>query len=173
MARRKNPVFVGALTLCGALALGELYLIYERWSTMRAASAKLQQNQNDLANMASVIPPPSRDVAQAIEADLARAEAALVSMRAELKGKGTAVEKMRATKVPAARTDAYFDLATYVEKMRELARKNDVAIHVEASRFGFASYTNEGPEADRIESVFRQRQVIQYLTEALLEARPT
>lgn len=173
MARRKSPLFIGALTLCGVLALGEGYLIYERWSAMRKAEAKLRQHENDLGAMASVMPPPSRPVAKAIEEDLARAEAALISMRSELKGRGAIVEKMRTAKAPTARTDAYFDLATYVEKMRELARKNEVAIHVEASRFGFAAYANEGPEADRIEAVFRQRQVIQYLTEALLEAKPT
>ncbi len=173
MARRKSPLFIGALTLCGVLALGEAALIYERWAALRSAQKKLSERQNELANMASVMPPPSRKIAAEIEEDLARAQAALASMRAELKGRGAIVEKLRTAKAPAARTDAYFDLATYVEKMREVARKNDVAIHLEASRFGFAAYANEGPENDRIEPVFRQRQVIQYLTEALLEAKPT
>ncbi|MES2693927.1 MAG: Amuc_1100 family pilus-like protein [Verrucomicrobiota bacterium] len=173
MSRRKSPVFVGALTLCGVLALGEMYLIYERWSATRAAEAKLRQRESDLGAMASLIPPPSRAVATAIEADLARAQRALESMQGELKGRGPAAEKLRAAKVPPARTDAYFDLATYVEKMRELARKNDVGIQAEAARFGFASYATEGPEAERIEPVFRQRLIVQYLLESLLEAKPT
>ena len=170
--RRKNPLFVGALTLCGALALGETFLIWERWSASRHAAAKLQQRQSDLAGMANTIPPPSREVATAIEEDLARAQRALESMRTELKGKGAAGEKLRNTKVPAARTDAYFDLATYVERMRDLAKKNQVGVRPEASRFGFSAYANEGPEAERIEPVFRQRQIAQYLVESLLEAKP-
>lgn len=170
--RRKNPLFVGALTLCGVIALGELYLVYERWSASRQATAKLQQRQTDLMGMASLMPPPSREVATAIEEDLARAQRALASMQAELKGKGATAEKLRAAKVPTARTDAYFDLATYVERMRDLARKNQVAVRAEASRFGFAAYANEGPEVERIEPVFRQRQIAQYLVESLLEARP-
>lgn len=173
MARRKNPIFVGALALCGIVALGELYLTYERWSSLRAATKKLEERQAELGNMGSLMPPPSRPVAKAIEDDLARAEVALTSMQAELKGRGPIVEKFRGAKVPAARTDAYFDLATYVEKMRELARKNDVAVSLDAARFGFAAYANEGPEADRIEPVFRQRQILEYLTEALLDAKPT
>jgi hypothetical protein len=74
--------------------------------------------------------------------------------------------------VPTARTDAYFDLATYVERMRELARKQEVDVRSEAARFGFAAYANEGPVVDHIEPVFRQRQIAQYLVEALVEAKP-
>lgn len=172
MSRRKNPLFVGALTLCGAIALGEGYLIYERWATGRAATKKLQEREAQLMEMANTIPPPSREVATAIEEDLARAQRALASMQSELKGRGATAERLRAAKVPTARTDAYFDLATYVERMRDLAKKNGVAVRGEASRFGFASYANEGPEAERIEPVFRQRQVAQYLMESLLEAKP-
>ena len=42
----------------------------------------------------------------------------------------------------------------------------------EAARFGFSAYANEGPDIDRIEPLFRQRQIAEYLLEALLEARP-
>jgi hypothetical protein len=118
------------------------------------------------------VPPPTRDVAKSIEADLARAEQALAAMEAELKGRGPAAERLRNAKVPAARTDAYFDLATFVERMRDTARKHDVDLKPEAARFGFAAYANEGPDTDHIEPVFRQRQVAQYLLEALLEAKP-
>ncbi len=171
--RRRNPLFVGALTLCSALAVGALYLIYERWSASRAAAVLLEQREAELAGMANTLPPPQREVATAIEEDLARAQRALAAMQAELKGRGPAAEKLRAAKVPTARTDAYFDLAAYVERMRELARKNQVAVRSEASRFGFAAYANEGPEDELIAPVFRQRQIAQYLLEALLEARPT
>lgn len=169
---RKNPLFIGALTLCGAVALGECYLIFERWSASRAAARKLVQRTNDLGDMANALPPPRLKVAEAIEEDLGRAERALAAMQAELKGKGPLAEKLRAAKVPAARTDSYFDLATYVERMRELARRNGVAIRSEAARFGFSAYANEAPETERIEPVFRQRQVAQYLVESLLEAKP-
>lgn len=172
MKRRRNPLFVGALTLCGTLVAGEIYLIYERWSATRAATTKLQQREGELMEMANTIPPPSREVATAIEEDLGRAQRALAAMQNELKGRGQLPEKLRAAKVPTARTDAYFDLATYVERMREVAKKNQVAVRADASRFGFAGYANEGPEVERIEPVFRQRQIAQYLMEALLEAKP-
>lgn len=170
--RHRSPFFVGALTFCAALAVGELYLIYERWSAAREAAAKLIQRQSELMAIATAIPPPTREVATAIEEDLAQAQLTLAAMQAELKGRGPAAERLRTTRVPAARTDAYFDLASYVERLRERARKNEVAIRPDAARFGFAAHANEGPELERIEPVFRQRLLAQYLLECLLDARP-
>ena len=173
MSRRpRSPVFVGALTFCAALAAGELYLIYERWSAARDAAAKLVQRQSELMAMATTMPPPTRDIATAIEEDLARAQTTLAAMQADLKGRGPAAERLRTARVPAARTDAYFDLASYVERLHERARRNEVAIRPEAARFGFAAHANEGPELERIEPVFRQRLLAQYLMESLLDARP-
>lgn len=169
---RKNPLFATALTLCVLVALAELGLIYERFAASRDAAKKLEQRKADLQGMAGLTPPPTRDVATAIEADLARAQTALASMQNELKGRGPAAERIRNAKVPAARTDAYFDLLQFVERTRELARKHDVIVRPEAARFGFNFYATEGPEVDRIEPVFQQRQIAQYLIEALIEARP-
>jgi len=170
--RNRSPVFVGALTFCAALAAGELFLIYERWSAARDAAAKLVARQTELMAMATTMPPPTREISTAIEEDLARAQTTLAAMQAELKGRGPAAERLRTARVPTARTDAYFDLASYVERLRERARKNEVAIRPEAARFGFAAHANEGPELERIEPVFRQRLLAQYLMECLLDARP-
>ncbi len=169
---RKNPLFATALTLCGLLVLGEGWLIYDRWDASRAAAKKLVDKEAELMAMKDLAPVPTRPVATAIEADLARARRAVAAMQAELKGRGPAAERLAAAKIPTARTDAYFDLATFVEKTRELARKNDVEIRPEASRFGFSLYTNEGPKEDRIASTFHQRQVVQFIVETLIEARP-
>lgn len=169
---RKNPLFTLVLTICGVLALGELALTYERFAASRAAAKRLAQRKEELQGMAALTPPPTREVAAAIEQDLTKAQAALASMQSELKGRGPAAERLHSAKVPAARTDAYFDLATFVEKMRESAKKHDVEIRPEAARFGFAAYANEGPVQEHIEPVFRQRQIAQYLIEALVEARP-
>ena len=169
---RKNPLFAAALTLCALLVLGELAFTYERYAAWRGAEKKLRDQTNELQGMSALTPPPTREVATAIETDLAKAQASLAAMQNELKGHGPAAERLRTAKVPAARTDAYFDLATFVEKMRELAKKNDIVVRPEAARFGFEVYKNEGPELDRIEPVFRQRQIAQYLIELLLEAKP-
>jgi hypothetical protein len=169
---RKNPLFALVLTVCGLVVAGELALIYERYSASREAARRLVQRRTELEGMSQLTPPPTREIAAAIEADLGKAQTALDSMEGELKGRGPAAERIRAAKVPAARTDAYFDLATFVEKTRELARKREVDVRPEAGRFGFAAFVNEGPVHDHIEPVFQQRQIAQYLIESLIEARP-
>ncbi|MEY2880540.1 MAG: hypothetical protein RLZZ15_2920 [Verrucomicrobiota bacterium] len=169
---KKNPFFGTALTVCGALAVGEGWLIYERWTASRAAVVKLEKRKAELMGMANLVPAPKKDIAAAIEADLARGEKALTTMQSELTGRGPTADRLATAKPPAARTDAYFDLATFVEKTRELAKKQEVLVQPAAARFGFALYTNVGPEVDRIPAVFQQRLIAQYLIESLLEARP-
>jgi len=169
---RKYPFFAVGLTVCALLALAALGLTYERWAASREAVKNLAQRKGDLGAMATLSPAPTRDIAKVIEADLAKAQASLASMQTELKGRGPAAERLRTAKVPAARTDAFFDLATFVERTRELAKKNDVEIRPEAARFGFAAYANVGPDEKHIDPVFRQRLVAQYLVESLLEAKP-
>jgi hypothetical protein len=173
---KKNPLFGAALTVCGLVVVGEGWCIYERWSASRAADAKLTQKLGELQAMSGLTPPPTRDVATAIEADLARAQRAVAMMRGELSGHGPAAERVKAAKPPAAtnngRTEEYFNLATFVEKTRDLAKKQDIDVRPEASRFGFATYANAGPEADRIEPVFHQQLIAQYLIESLCEAKP-
>lgn len=169
---RKYPLFASALTLCALLVLGEGWLIYDRFAASRAAQKKLVEREAELMAMKDLVPVPARPVATAIEADLARARRAVAAMQLELSGRGPAAERLSGAKVPTARTEAYFDLATFVEKTRELAKKNDVEIRPEAARLGFALYANEGPKEDRIASAFHQRQVVQFVLESLIEARP-
>lgn len=169
---RKYPIFAFGLTVCGVVMVGELALIYERFAASREAARRLEQRKGELGGMAQLTPPPTREIAATIEADLTKAQKSLAAMQAELTGHGPAAERLRDAKVPAARTDSYFDLATFVERMRELADKQGVEIRSEAARFGFSKYANEGPEADRIEPVFRQRLIAEYVVGALLESRP-
>ena len=169
---RQNPLFATLLALCGLFALAEIGLIVERWYAAGASAEKLVRKTQEMAALREVLPAPSRENARAIEADLARARQAQAAMQAELKGRGAAAEKLLAAKVPPARADAFFDLAAFVERTRESARRFEVEVRPDAARFGFAAFANEGPEPAYSESVFRQRQVIEFLVGALLEAKP-
>src|SRR5437870_4011665 len=115
MSSRKNSLFVAALTACAIAALAEGWFIYERYTASKAAARSAGEKRNELAGMSALNPPPTRPVASAIESDLARAQRALAAMQAELKGRGPAAERMAKARVPVARTDAYFDLASFVE----------------------------------------------------------
>ncbi len=171
-ALKKYPLLVAALGVCGMVALGESWCIFDRVRAARDAATTFEKKKAELHAMVGLMPAPKREVATAIEADLARAQRALDAMQAELKGRGPAAERLRTAKPPAARTDAYFDLAAFVEKTRELAKAAEVDVKPEAARFGFSLYANEGPKAERIAPVFHQRLIAQYLVESLIEAKP-
>ena len=123
---RKYPLFVSALGVCGLFALGEGWCIFDWWRAARDAAVQFENKRTELHAMGGLTPAPTRTVATGIEADLARVQRALDAMQAELKGRGPAAERLRMTKVPATRPDAYFDLATFVEKTRELAKTHQV-----------------------------------------------
>jgi len=72
---------------------------------------------------------------------------------------------------PAGRTEAFFDIAQFVDAMRAHAAKSGVLLRPD-ERFGFAAYTNVGPEPERIRAVYRQRRIVEYLLSALFPARP-
>lgn len=171
-ALKKYPIFAAALAVCGLAAVGAGWAIVDRWRAAREAAATLEKKKAELRAMGDLVPAPTRVVAAAIESDLARAQRALDAMQAELKGRGPAASRLQNAKAPVARTDAYFDLATFVEKSRELAKAQGVDLKPEAARFGFSLYANEGPKPERIAPVFRQRLMAQYLVESLLQAKP-
>ena len=172
MSFKKPSFFTLALALLGLVALGAVWCIWERAAAVSAAEQKLVRVRAQLQTVADTTPAPSRETAAQIEADLTRAQRALGTMQAELRGRGPAAARLAATKPPAMRTDAFFDLATFVSNSRALAQKQGVLIAPGAANFGFSLYANEGPETALIEPVFRQRLVANYLVEALLSARP-
>jgi len=172
MAAKKLSPFSVGLVLIGLVAAGEAWCIWERAQTAFATEQKLVRVRSDLVTLAATEPAPSREIATLIESDLARAQSALATMQAELRGRGPAAARLAATKAPVARTDAFFDLATFVERSRATAQKQGVTVAPAAAHFGFSLYANEGPEAALIDPVFRQRLVAEYLVEALLTARP-
>jgi hypothetical protein len=194
MARFKTyPVFYSLITALGLAAVGASWCIYERSQTAQKSAKALTKKHSELNQLQAGVPTPSDDNKALIKADLVRSEAALTQMRAELKGQGQAAdalqqaraayiqaatlkpseraEMLREAKVPYEPTDLFFNIATFVEKMRESAHSANIKTKAD-ERFGFATYANAGPERDLIPSVFRQRQVAEYLLGALLEAKP-
>ena len=169
---KSNPVFFSALIVLGVVSLGEGYCIFDRSQAAKKNHALLIKKRSELAALQGVNPFPSEANKAAVEADLRRTQAALATMHEELKGRGPTAEQLRNAKVPAEPTDVFFDLANFVEKTRDKAKQADVKIKAD-ERFGFSAYSSAGPERDLIPQVFRQRQVSQYLLEALFASHPS
>jgi hypothetical protein len=106
-----------------------------------------------------------------LEAELAREKQRLEELRSEFRGRGPEAERLRAARPPVRSSDAFFDLVTFVDDMRERARSAGVELKAD-EYFGFAEYRRAGPETALIPTVFRDRQFAGYLLGALFQARP-
>lgn len=168
---KTNPIFCSSLVVLGLLAAAEGYGIYNRFEAAKKSAHQLGQKRAELRSLQATSPAPSDANKALIEQDLGRSEAALAKMHEALKGRGEAALRLRAEAVPAQPTDLFFNITSFVEKMRDKTKAAGVKTKAD-ERFGFTAYANEGPERDLIPYVFRQRQVAEYLMDALVDAKP-
>lgn len=169
---KSNPVYYTSLGVLGLAALAAGWAIYDRHEAAEKSAARFRAKQAEVTAMQAVRPAPTEASKAAIEADLARTEAALAKMREELKVRGPVAEALRNTKPPAGPTEVFFNLETFVEQMRRKAEAAGVKTKA-GERFGFNTYARTGPDRELIPPVFRQRQVTEYLLNALIDARPS
>lgn len=168
---KSHPVFYSVIIALGLSAAGAGWGIYDRSTAASKSAAVLAQKRTELNSLLTTNPVPSAESKAAVEADLHRTEVALAKMRDELKGHGPTAERLRSAAVPAEPTDAFFNIATFVEKMREKTQAAGIKIKAD-ERFGFTAYASAGPDRELIPQVFRQRQIAEYLLDALIAAHP-
>lgn len=162
---KKNPMFAALLFACVAACAAQAWFIYETRERGRRAAIRLEAKRGERDWLARQSPALTEENARAIAADVATAEKRLAELRATLAG------KTWLPAAPARPIDAYFALASFNEKMRALAVREQIVLRAE-ERFGFSTYANEGPEPDLLGAVHRQRVVMQHVLETLFEARP-
>lgn len=168
---KNNPAFFTSLLFLGAVTAGQAWLIYSQRAETKRLVGEVAQKQQTLQNFALSNPFPSKENSLAVERDRVKAEQTLAGTRKELQATGELAQKLATATTPSTSTDAFFDLASFVERLRANATKAGVAIPAN-SWFGFSTYSSTGPVKDLIAPVFKQRQYVEYLLDALLEAKP-
>lgn len=168
---KSNPIFFTSLLLIGAVTAGEAWLIYSQRAEAKRVATEIQRKEQTLQNFAVANPFPSRENSDAVDADRQRAEQTLAAIRKELQSTGELAQKLAAVNAPQTSTDAFFDLAKFVERLRDVALNAKVGVPAN-TRFGFATYASTGPSRELIGQVFRQRQYVEYLVETLVKANP-
>lgn len=131
----------------------------------RRAHDRWQQLEAKRVTLANVVPAPT-------DAERARADRVIEDLTRQIERLYGAFASPHAeASPPASRSEAYFELASFIETTRQRAKEGGVALRPE-ERFGFSSYRREGPEPAQWERVHRQRLEVQRLLMALLEAKP-
>lgn len=165
-AVKRHPLFA-LLLLASLAAVGtEGWLLYQAAEEVRRAQHTLAQRQQERDWLAAQSPALSEENAAALADDVAAAEKSLGTVRTALAGRARGREE-----APSRPLDAYFTLASSVEKLRALALRQQVVLRPD-EHFGFATHANEGPEPDLLGRVHLQRIAIEHLVTVLLEARP-
>lgn len=168
---REPPWFRAALAGCGIAIAGGLWCLHG-WRDEAGRRARVVgEKRAELAALGGSSPSPTVESLAIMDAELEAAKSRLALVRRELTG-GAAAASLREMRPPPDRSQAFFDLAASVERMRERTRQAGIAVPAEAAQFGFAAYVNDGPDGAEIASVFRQRQAIEYLVEMLCQAAP-
>lgn len=168
---KSHPFFYTSLILIGAVTAGEAWLLFSQSAEVSKLSAAVEQKQQELQAIGRKNPFPSSQNVAAVEADLAVAQQTRAGIRTTLRATSEIANQLAAASVPASKTDAYFDLANYVERIRAAATAAKVALPTD-DRLGFSLYARTGPEIDLIGPVFRQRQYADYLMNVVLAAKP-
>lgn len=169
---KSHPVFFSILIALGVVLVGEFYFVYRGFSVTEEKERRLENKQRELSMLLSANPRPAQTSRGAIEKDLERTKEALEKMRESLRGVGEVAEALRADKVPSDSVKMFFDISSFVDATREKAAAAGITIG-QGEQFGFGTYANGFPnDTALIPPVFLQRQIIKYLVDALIEAKP-
>jgi hypothetical protein len=138
------------------------------YQTARRAQAALNQKLQEREWLAAQTPALGEENEEAISADLERARQALADAKAGLRRGETGrwVEP-----APAQTLEAYFNIASFVERSRTAANAAQVVLRPD-ERFGFAAFAHEGPAVELLPLVHRQLLVGETLTGQLIESHP-
>ena len=165
--KRNFPLGFGLVLLAALLALEVGCWSRGREQARRTLTA-LAQKKQERSRLARQTPALSEENAEALARELGNTRQVAAALHAVLLGRDAALLNFPP---PAKSIDAFFDLAAYGEKITDRATRGQVATR-SGERFGFSSHTQEGPAAELVAAVFRQRILAQYLIETLLEVRP-
>lgn len=162
--------FKVALIVAGGVVLLEAVALFWSYGLLQKEERRARNLARDFRSMSQVSPSPTEAVALQVAADATAYEREVVRLETALSG-GAFAQELSEAEVPDERTDAYFDLVAYAEKLRILARQRGVQIEAE-EYFGFSEYAKEGPKEKQIPTVFRERQLLERVLSMLLMSNP-
>jgi hypothetical protein len=167
---RQHPAFYTIILVLLLLLAVELVVLVMGRQTLGVIVSDFELNQRKYQTLSENRIAPTAENSRLVLADLEQNSQVLVQMLDTLNASGSN-DLLLFQGVPPSRTDAYFNLATFVERTRQLADQAGVEIGPE-ERFGFGAYANEGPDSEYIEAIFKQRRIAEVLLEALFSAKP-
>ena len=168
-ASRRFGICLLGVTAIVLLAEGGLLVRSQRMSDR--ASVRWKAKLQERSECEQVMPALTKENAARLEATLATAWKALAQAAAKLQVKDNAPALENRNGATATSTDAFFELAAFLDRMRQRAEDEGVALNP-GERFGFSAYAEEPPAAELVSPVLRQARLAETLLGILFEAGP-
>lgn len=165
---KRNPVFYFSLLAIVASIFVSLWFMSKQSNSLSLLKSEYEAKSREFDMYLKRKPAPTRGNLEALEANYAELYALYERTQIAL-NISTFDEALFFGELPATRTDAFFEIARYVEDSRSLAVKEKVEIE-EEERFGFDTYANVGPHSTDLESVHRQVKIMEFLVDSVLGA---
>lgn len=162
LQRRVLPLAVLLLLLEAAWAC-------DRFLTVRAVARELATRRHELGALAAEH--GTRRTGEGAGESLGQARELVRTAQEQWQGRGPLAQSPEPRSALPTRAEAFFELAQFVDEMRELAKHEDVAL-VPGERFGFAAYANVGPPPELMSEIARQKLTLRAMLPLLFQARP-
>jgi len=165
---RRNPVFYTALGLLVLAVLVGMWRVSELKERLADLKVEYARKSDQYERFLAREPAPTEANLEALDRNYARLHKAFSRLRAHL-NLSTFDPELFFGEPPETATDAFFQIARYVEETRTLAADNQVECSPD-KRFGFGAYANVGPKPGHIEPVSKQVKILSFAIPALLES---
>ncbi len=164
---RRHPLFLAVCVACGLIVIGEVVGLVADVAAARTERRRLDRAAREWRALTAVEPSPTPENGVLIATELERGRKRLAELEEAWQGEDWTTDDS----MPSQRAEAFFDLAAFAERMRELARRMKVGLRSDES-FGFGAYRQEAPAVDELGWVFQERRMLGRLLETLFAARP-
>jgi hypothetical protein len=161
---------LGLIAVSAGLLIAGIWWSSQQHSAAARAERQLRVQQTQWRSLADSDPAPTAAVVSALEREVAAAREVVARLRQQL-GE-SARDPVQSGAVPAARADAFFALARFMEEQNTQAAAAEVEV-VAGESFGFSAHRNSGPADAHIELVHHQMTATALALNALWRAKPT
>ncbi len=165
---KRNPFFYSLLALLIAGVLGAMWMAARKRAVLVELQNQYEAKSQRLDRLIVRMPSPTKGNLSALEYNYSELYEAYDAVLTDL-SLNTYDREQFFGRDPQSKTDAFFEIARYVEEARRMAANAGIAVERE-ERFGFSAYANVGPVDKDIAMVHRQVSVMRFLLRALFES---
>jgi hypothetical protein len=165
---RRHAVFSSWMMAFLLLTLAGGYMLWQKWRRSDAVHLQLARTMDEFLALSHRSPALTPELNTALEAQLARSRSRLKEVIAQLsRGRGERVnppDRMH-------RADVFFEIAAFVERMRDHADRCGVELKPQ-ERFGFGANTPGTEDVAGAAAVLEERLAAEVLLTTLFDAQP-